>query len=278
MPPRIPTLQDFRPILSSHPTTSTNNNNPPITLLPPNPPESTTTFLLLLHGLGDTHHPFSQFARNLNLPGVFSISLRGIAPLPAAFLFGDNGEGYHWGDELLATSDGGIDSRADPGFEKAREWVLQKVIGEVLVKKCGWEVGDVMIFGFGQGGSVALGLASMLRLGVSRVQEVKDGDGASGSGLQQNLVFKGVVSIGGGLPASMVPSVSNRGKAKTPVLVLCGRESEEVDDDAVEVLEREFEKVEVVRWKRASDGMPQNREEALPMMRFFADKLRNVWL
>ena len=72
--------------------------------------------------------------------------------------------------------------------------------------------------------------------------------------------------------------MSGLGKAKTPVLVCCGRESEAVDADAAEVLEREFETVEVVRWKRADDGMPRNREEVLPMMQFFAERLRSGWL
>ncbi|KAL2266290.1 hypothetical protein VTJ83DRAFT_5642 [Remersonia thermophila] len=312
MPPRIPTLDDFRPIFSSHPASSSPAASPPVALIPPNPPESTTAFLLLLHGLGDTHAPFARFARNLALPGTFAIALRGVAPLPAAFLFADDddaaggsggggGEGYHWGDDLLATADGAIDAspRADPGYERARAWVLDKVVAEVLVGRCGWDVADVMLFGFGQGGSVALGLASSVRMGLSRVEEVKEEDeeeerggkedGAGKPGRQQQRqqqqrqqqqqkAFKGVVSVGGSLPPSMVPSLSGRGKARTPVLVLCGRESEAVDEDAVELLEQEFDSVQVVRWKRADDGMPQNRDEALPMMRFFAERLRNVWL
>jgi predicted esterase len=77
----------------------------------------------------------------------------------------------------------------------------------------------------------------------------------------------------------MVPSSKGGlGKAKTPVLVCCGRESEAVDADAEEVLERAFEKVKVVRWERDDDGMPRSREEVLPMMQFFAARLRSGWL
>jgi predicted esterase len=183
--------------------------------------------------------------------------------------------GYHWGDDLsFSSSSGDID--ADPGFEVARRWVMERLIGEVLVGRCGWELEDVMIFGFGQGGSLALGLASSLRMGP-KVEEVTEG-GAEGKDKEMGRRFKGVVSIGGGLPMSMVPTVSGLGKAKTPVLVCCGRESEAVDEDAVELLEREFEEVKVVRWKRADDGMPRNREEVLPMMQFFAERLRSGWL
>ena len=112
-----------------------------------------------------------------------------------------------------------------------------------------------------------MGLASSLR-----TSEASSGEGGSGG-----KAFKGVVSVGGALPASMVPSQGGLGKAETPVLVLCGRESEAVDEDAVEVLEREFKSVKVVRWARADDGMPRSREEVLPMMQFFAERLRSGW-
>ncbi|AEO62526.1 uncharacterized protein THITE_2030431, partial [Thermothielavioides terrestris NRRL 8126] len=270
------------------------------TLTYPSPPESTTAILLLFHGLGDTPAPFTRLAENLRLPGVLAIAVRGTAPLPGAALLlssssssssdGDAGGaknqssrsgsdgygyGYHWGDDLRLDVAGGgrggggpaLDAADDPGFERARAWVMDRLIGEVLVARCGWEVGDVLLFGFGQGGALALGLASALRMaGRNRVQERGEGGKAK---------FKGVVAIGAGLPPSMVPSVSGLGKAETPVLVCCGRESEVVDEDAVELLEREFKDVRVVRWKRASDGMPTNREEALPMMQFFAERLRS---
>ncbi|KAL2128979.1 hypothetical protein VTI74DRAFT_8387 [Chaetomium olivicolor] len=280
MPPtRIPTPADFTSIYSSHPayhpssSASSSSSSPPISLVFPSPAESTTSILLLFHGLGDSEAPFASFARNLSLPGVLSISVRGVSPLPALVAGDGEGQGYHWGDDLGFTAGGEIDP--DPGFGKARTWVMEKLVGEVLVQKCGWEMGDIMLFGFGQGGTLALGLASMLRMGA-KVEEV--GSGTEGRGLGDRKRFKGVVSVGGGLPASMVPSMSGLGKAKTPVLVCCGRESEAVDEDAVDVLEREFEEVKVVRWKRSDDGMPRNREEVLPMMQFFAERLRNGWL
>ncbi|KAL2256492.1 hypothetical protein VTK26DRAFT_1592 [Humicola hyalothermophila] len=301
MPPRIPTQADFAPLLDTHPSSSSSysasstsstsshpsSRPPPISLVYPSPPESTTAILLLFHGFGDSERPFAGFARNLSLPGVLGIAVRGVAPLPAVGLtatatMSEEKEGWHWGDDLRFVGGGGGDGEGregrldeDPGFERARGWVMERVVGEVLVGKCGWELSDIMLFGFGQGGSLALGLASGLRL--QRVELMTEGSGG-GRGMGAKKAFKGVVSMGGPLPASMVPSVSGLGKAKTPVLVCCGRESEAVDEDAVDFLEKEFENVKVVRWKRASDGMPQNRDEALPMMQFFAERLRNGWL
>ncbi|KXX83143.1 hypothetical protein MMYC01_200369 [Madurella mycetomatis] len=169
MPPRIPTPADFSP--SPFPEDS-------LTLVYPEPAESTTSILLLFHGLGDSHGPFASLARNLSLPGVLGIAVRGVSPLPAGLLAPDPSRpgpaGWHWGDDLRvdegAGAEAGLDQ--DPGFENARAWVMDRLIGEVLVNKCGWELGDVMLFGFGQGGGLALGLAAGVGEGRERVEEV----------------------------------------------------------------------------------------------------------
>lgn len=246
--------------------------------------------MILFHGLGDNEDSFATFARNLNLPGVLNISVRGVSPLPTGLfsdelfaLAGGAGGGggigggarhFHWGDDLRLDS-GELDQ--DPGFEKARALVMDRLIGEVLVGKCGWEREDILLFGFGQGGAFGLGLASALRGGLAggpRVQEITE---ENEGGSEKEKVFKGVVSIGGALPASMVPTVSGRSKAKAPVLICHGRQSEVVDEDAVDFVRKEFENVKVVEWKRDDDGMPRNREEVLPMMHFFAERLRSGW-
>jgi predicted esterase len=71
--------------------------------------------------------------------------------------------------------------------------------------------------------------------------------------------------------------VSAREKARTPVLVCHGSASEVVDDEAIEVLQQEFTDVKMAKWKRPEDGMPASREEVLPMMQFFAERLRGPW-
>ena len=169
----------------------------------------------------------------------------------------------------------------DPGYEKVEELVMDKLVGGVLVGKCGWETEDVLLFGFGQGGGVALGLGSKLRTWEGaegpRVEEVKEGEEVKqGVVEKRERKFKGIVSIGGALPPSMIPSISAREKAKTPVLVLHGSKSEYVGEDEVDLIKREFENVKVVEWKRPDDGMPRSREEVLPMMEFFAERLKST--
>ncbi|KAB5575982.1 Alpha/Beta hydrolase protein [Coniochaeta sp. 2T2.1] len=262
---RVPKEEDFTPL-------------PLVTSLHfPSPPESTTAILILFHGLGDDHPSFRSFAASLSLPGVLAISVRGTSPLPPALLGLTDEEAsappahFHWGDDLtLDQRTGEVDT--DPGFEKASRVVLEELIDGVLVRKCGWRLDDILLFGYGQGGTLALGLASKIRMGNlgRRVAEVKEGE----EDVEYGKEFKGVVSVGGPLPMSMVPTESARGKSQTPVLVCCGNKSTAVDEDAAELLRREFEKVQVVVWKRPDDGPPRDREEVLPMMEFFADRLR----
>ncbi|RYP59810.1 hypothetical protein DL769_008392 [Monosporascus sp. CRB-8-3] len=264
MPTRIPKPEDFEHLAPSL----------RVSLVYPEVPETTTAILLLFHGLGDSEAPFAALARNLNLPGVLAIAVRGVSPLPPALLGAvpDSGSGstrhFHWGDDLtLSPSMGDLDP--DPGFWGAERLVLGGLVRETLVGRCGWDSRDVLLFGFGQGGSLALGLASRLRGSSDRVVDVTEGDGAA-----TDSAFKGVVSIGGPLPASMVPTVSGRGKARTPVLLCRGRSSELLDDAAVDAVRGEFADVREVTWKkRGDDGMPRSREEMLPIMQFFAERL-----
>lgn len=269
MPPhiRIPKADDFKSL------------SPDLTLSLhfPSPPESTTAILILLHGLGDSQASFANFARSINLPGVLAIAVRGTSPLPPALMGQPATSGpprhFHWGDDLnLAPNSGGLD--ADPGFTKATDLIIERLVRETLVDKCGWELSDIIFFGFGQGGSLALGLASKAREGP-RVEEIKEDK--DGKPIATPTAFKSVVSVGGALPASMIPTLSARPKSRTPVLVCHGRSCEAVDEDAVDILKQEFVDVREVRWKKADSSMPANREEMLPIMQFFAERLRSGW-
>ncbi|KAF7559055.1 hypothetical protein G7046_g5107 [Stylonectria norvegica] len=180
------------------------------------------------------------------------------APLPPAFLPDDfvAEKHSHWGDDLKINLDTNeLDN--DAGFERAEELVMGKLIQETLIGLCGWEPSDIMLFGFGQGGSLALGLAAKLAQ-TKPMEGAQQGDGRA---------FKGVVSIGGDLPQSMVSTVSTREKSKTGLLVC------QLDSEAVNAVKREFEDVKVVRWRRGEVSMPINEDEVRPMMKFFAERL-----
>ena len=122
---------------------------------------------------------------------------------------------------------------------------------DVLVEKCGFPPRNVIFLGFGQGGMAAL--ATMIAEGLREVE------------------VGGLVSVGGGLPASSPSS----GKSRTPVLVCGGSRSSQVTRSAVDRLKGRFGEVEYVKWEKSDDSMPRNREEMLPIMKFLARRLRS---
>ena len=202
----------------------------------------------------------------MNLPGVCAISIRGTAPLPAVV---SDTEGFHWGDDIVVDERSGeIDP--DPGFEKATELVLEKVVKEVLLEKLGWETSDILIFGFGQGGSLGLSMATKLwNGGEARVEEITES--GEKDEREKKKAFKGVVSIGGGLPVSTVSTKSGRDKSATKILLV------QMDDESQDMVKREFVDVSCVKWAREDVGMPRNRDEMFPIMKFFADRLNSGW-
>jgi len=84
----------------------------------------------------------------------------------------------------------------------------------------------------------------------------------------------GVVSIGGALPGEA--PASQHPKKRTPILVCSGTESQSVTSSAEEKLKRNFESVQISRYRRRGDTMPQSRDEMMPVMQFFARRLRQT--
>ncbi|KKA27847.1 hypothetical protein TD95_003238 [Thielaviopsis punctulata] len=213
---------------------------------------STTSIILFFHGLGDSHLSFSAFARSLNIPNTLSITPRGPSPLPA-FLADDSDSTaspghFHWGDDVLLSASGTLDP--DPGFTHALGRVWNDLIRAILIRKCGWTTRDILLFGYGQGGSFALALA---------LYAARQEDGGA---------FQGVVSLGGPMPMS---AATERGRVDASVLMV------QVGEEEEEVAKRHFTGVQVVKWKRREVDMPRNREEMLPIMQFIASSLRRGW-
>ncbi|KNZ75530.1 hypothetical protein J132_02470 [Termitomyces sp. J132] len=100
--------------------------------------------LILLHGLGDTHLPFSNLGRQLKLPQTAVLALR--APEQVPFLYEDAFQWYTSFDGL-----GGLIERPNPTPALN---LLGKVVKH-LIDGCGWPSHKIHLFGFAQGGSVA---------------------------------------------------------------------------------------------------------------------------
>lgn len=217
----------------------------------PAPLAPASNILLLLHGLGDSAQAFQKFGQALKLPDTIVVTVQGTTPLPLSL------EGFHWGDDVSFDSATGT-IEMDAGFARATKTLVNDVVCDALVRKCGYALREIMILGFGQGGMAGLVVAR--ELGMKK-------DKAS-----PPPAISGVISIGAPYPLSG----SRAGDPNpSPILLVSGRDSAAVSDEAVRRTKQVFKFVEVSRYTRKGDGMPSNYEEMLPVMQFFARRLRS---
>ncbi|KAK6369817.1 hypothetical protein LTS17_009267 [Exophiala oligosperma] len=221
--------------------------------LPPN--TTPTNVILFLPGLGDNASNFFSFPRALNLPDALTITLNPPFPLPVPL--DPDGTSHSWSDDLhVDASTGSLDADPDSSpTSRAVDLVARDVIHDTLIAKHGYRPDHIHVFGYGQGGSVAL--AVPLHASLS------------------SLSLGGVMAIGGMLPLSLpAPSKTTN---RTPVLLLSGSNSPlaAADSSSLKRVKGVFEFVTYHRWKKAGDTMPKNREEVLPMMQFWARCLKS---
>ncbi|KAG9769334.1 hypothetical protein ABEF93_001767 [Exophiala dermatitidis] len=221
----------------------------PVIHLPPN--NVPTNVILFLPGLGDTATNFSSFAKALNLPDALTITLNPPFSLPFPL-----GPGDQWSEDLhVDTTTGTIDP--DSPLTRAVALVAKDVIADVLIGKSRYRPDHIHLFGFGQGGSVAVSVP--LRPCLS-----------------SSAPLGGVISIGGYLPLS-TPLAAITSKNRTPVLVLSGSHSPLASPDSspLKRIKSAYEFVTYHQWKKADDSMPKNRDEVLPMMQFWGRRLKS---
>ncbi|KAL8728702.1 MAG: hypothetical protein Q9181_005248, partial [Wetmoreana brouardii] len=168
-------------------------------------------------------------------------------PSPLPFDLG----GFHWGDDITFNqSTGTMDY--DTGFDKSSKVVGQEIIEKVLLQNCGYRPRNILLFGYGQGGMVAVAAALALK-----------------------MEFGGIVSIGGPRPSNIPCPVDTGIKNQSPIIVLGGSSSTLITQPALTSLKDAFRHVEYVKWSKPGDGMPRNKDEMLPIMKFFARRLQS---
>ena len=136
----------------------------------------------------------------------------------------------------------------DTGFSKITRILKEDVIKSGLVEKCGYKAREILLFGFGQGGMATLATA------CSMPEELG-----------------GVISIGGPIPSS----ITTAKPVSSPVTLCGGSSGTLITRTALDNVKKAFDYVEYHKWDRSSDAMPRNRDEMLPIMRFFARRLRS---
>ena len=243
MPSKAPSPSDFPSYLT-------------VTVTLPSTSSPSPNILLLLHGLGDTAPAFASFGRALHLPETTVVTVQAPAPLP--FDLG----GFHWGDDVaFDSSTGSLDT--DAGLMRSTAMLVNEVIRGTLLKRCGYRLREILILGFGQGGMAGLTAAREL-------MQAPSGTSENESEIKGSLA--GVISIGAAYPLS---GGRTGAKSRTPVLLVAGRDSTAVTDATIRRTKEVFEFVELSRYARKGDGMPSNRDEMLPVMQFFARRLRS---
>lgn len=204
--------------------------------------------LIFLCGLGDSSSNFANFAKALNLPDTCTATLQGPYPLPFPF-----GPGTQWSDDVqVDTRSGTFDD--DSPLVKSTETLLKTV--QTLQKQCGYRPDQIHLFGYGQGGSLALSIV---------LHEELEGKPSLGS----------VLSIGGILPNSARHTFKS--KQRTPIMLMGGSKGALARDDGspVKRIKDLCDFVEYHQWKKSNDGLPQSRDEAYPMLQFLARRLKS---
>ncbi|KAF8589449.1 hypothetical protein K439DRAFT_1645068 [Ramaria rubella] len=201
--------------------------------------------LILLHGLGDTHVPFSKLGKQLHLPQTATLSLR--APEKVPYLYE---EAYQWYESF--DSFGELLTKPNPS--RILE-VLEKLINH-LVQDCHWAANKIHFFGFGQGGSVTAELT--LRWWKAR----------EAAGLQPR--FGSLVSVAG--PLLSYPTLPR--PCTTPVLVFHRPQSEatKLTPEELTAFKKGYERVQEVKGGKG-EGMARSREDWEPMMKFWSETL-----
>jgi len=212
--------------------------------------------LILLHGLGDTHVPFSKLGRSLKLPQTATLAL--CAPEQIPFLYEQAFQWYPSFDPL-----GELIDRPNP--TTALE-LVSKVLDH-LIDHCSWPLNRIHLFGFGQGGSVAAEI--VIEWWKFEMQKQSNSNGESNT-VDLLRPLGSIVSIAG--PLLSYPTLSKI--CKTPVLIFYPSPPSELalSHDAITAFKRAFEIVVEAKISGA-EGMPRSKEEWEPIMRFWSNQL-----
>lgn len=203
--------------------------------------------LILLHGLGDTHTSFANLGKQLKLPQTATLAIR--APEKIPYLYE---EAFQWYESFDPLGDLLPNPNPTPALD-----LLAKIFNH-LTNDCRWPPARIHVFGFAQGGSVAVEFA-LLRW---RQQLQRNPDSFTSP-------LGSVVSVCGPLLSYPTP-VS---PCPVPLLLfhrLPPAESALSISDKT-AFRRGFESFQEVQM--SGEGMPRSRAEWEHIMRFWSERL-----
>lgn len=208
-----------------------------------------TNLLVLLHGLGDTHIPFTQLGGKLNLPQTAILSLRAFERVPIL-----EEEAYQWWDSFDFT--GATIAHPNPSVTLNK---LVQILETLTSEQVGWNPERIHLFGFAQGGSC------LAELGLLWARK------------HQSSSLGSIVSVSG--PLLSLPTGDYR--SVTPIL-LWYRKGEDEPGKWRTWLERGYRFVHQSTAPSASshhEQMPATRQEWEPILQFWSKflKSRHPW-
>ncbi len=222
-PPSTPQRADFPPSL-------------PLSIVAPITEPEVEHCVVLLHHSKGNEESLSDLAKSLrrSLAKSAFLLLRGLQAVRG----GNNG--YHWAD-----------AACEAGFIQSSTVILEQVIKDVLMSKCGFQPQNIVIIGHGEGGKAALAAAASW----------------------QGFELGGVVSIGGRMPDYVQPESGVR--AKTPALIIGGALGE-IKAPALQLIQESFIYTDTDIRNGERDLIPKSQEQLKSMFDFFAHRLQRA--
>ena len=224
-PSRTPVPADFPPALS-------------MTIVSPDQPVENC--IILMHNLASNEESLVKHVHILKSkqPQSAFILLRGLRPIELG------NSGYHWAD---------ANGTVDEGFINTSRVLLEDIIRDGLMAKCGFNPRDIVVLGHGQGGMAAL----------------------AATACWDCIEFGGAISFGGPLPGYVQLALGI--KAKTPVLIY-GATHGDITPTALRHIKDNFSFTDHHIPPSGHDTIPISDVELYPLLKFFAHRLgREEW-
>ncbi|PAV16181.1 phospholipase carboxylesterase [Pyrrhoderma noxium] len=224
--------------------------------------------LILLHGLGDTHVPFGKLGKQLKLPQTATLALR--APQQIPYLYE---EAYQWYPSFDDLGEPIVHPNPAPGVT-----VLTTTISH-LTTVCGWPLSSIHLFGFAQGGSLAL--ESALATWKARPRDIIDdlpssssssnGNNDTSSNGSSSMTLGSIITIGG--PLLIHHAISSPCPSPTLLIHRSQPSSLNIPSHSRTSLQKLFSNMKEVMLGEG-ESMPASKEEWEPVMEFWSQRLR----
>ncbi|WWC63491.1 uncharacterized protein I303_106094 [Kwoniella dejecticola CBS 10117] len=237
--------------------------------------------LIMFHGLGDSKIPFFNLAKQLNLPSTAVLSLSAPDPIPLM-----DHPSFSWYPTFTPTYDPLPVENHNPTTHLPK---LRALITKLISPEVGWELNQIHLFGFAQGGTMVLELG--LSVGKDPLSPAISSSSSSSSGESTGSRSKGKAGDGKGdsrkvgrfgsitsICGPILTHPTTNLNIQTPICYFTRYTlTSSVYKKQITILKRAFKEVIELHAPSSSSGgverMPGNKEEWWGIMRFWGQIL-----